>query len=72
MRCERCQGFKVLDCLDVMLHCSGYRCVNCGAITDMQIAMAAQTRRVIPPPGTRPVDNVRSCAWRVARSSSRD
>ena len=49
MSCERCGGFKVFDYFDGPFHCSGYRCINCGAITDMRIAMATQTRTVVPP-----------------------
>jgi hypothetical protein len=49
MSCERCGGFKVFDYFDGPFHCSGYRCINCGAITDMQIAMSTQTRTVVPP-----------------------
>jgi DNA-directed RNA polymerase subunit RPC12/RpoP len=55
MSCERCGGFKVFDYFDGPFHCSGYRCINCGAITDMQIAMATQTRTVVPPRRTKPV-----------------
>jgi hypothetical protein len=49
MSCERCGGFKVFDYFDGPFHCSGYRCINCGAITDMRIAMSTQTRTVVPP-----------------------
>jgi hypothetical protein len=49
MTCERCGGFKVFDYFDGPFHCSGFRCINCGAITDMQITMPVQTRVVIPP-----------------------
>ena len=55
MSCERCGGFKVFDYFDGPFHCSGYRCINCGAITDMQIAMATQTRTVVPPRRTKSV-----------------
>jgi hypothetical protein len=55
MSCERCGGFKVFDYFDGPFHCSGYRCINCGAITDMRIAMATQTRTVVPPRRTKPV-----------------
>jgi len=48
-------GFKVFDYFDGPFHCSGYRCINCGAITDMRIAMATQTRTVVPPRRTKPV-----------------
>jgi len=34
MSCERCGGFKVFDYFDGPFHCSGYRCINCGAITE--------------------------------------
>lgn len=53
MSCERCGGFKVFDYFDGPFHCSGYRCINCGAITDMRIAMSTQTRTVIPPRRTK-------------------
>ena len=53
MSCERCGGFKVFDYFDGPFHCSGYRCINCGAITDMRIAMATQTRTVVPPRRTK-------------------
>ena len=49
MSCERCGGFKVFDYFDGPFHCSGYRCINCGSITDMRIAMSTQTRTVVPP-----------------------
>jgi len=49
MTCERCGGFKVFDYFDGPFHCTGFRCINCGAITDMQITMPVQTRVVIPP-----------------------
>ena len=55
MSCERCGGFKVFDYFDGPFHCSGYRCINCGAITDMRIAMATQTRTVVPRRTTKPV-----------------
>ena len=55
MSCERCGGFKVFDYFDGPFHCSGYRCINCGAITDMRIAMATQTRTVVPPRRIKPV-----------------
>ncbi|WP_080885869.1 hypothetical protein [Nitrospira japonica] len=37
MNCERCGGFKVFDYFYGPLQCDGFRCVNCGAITDMRI-----------------------------------
>jgi hypothetical protein len=49
MTCERCGGFKVFDYFDGPFHCTGFRCINCGAITDMQITMPVQTRVVTPP-----------------------
>ena len=33
MTCERCGGFKVFDYFDGPFHCTGFRCINCGAIT---------------------------------------
>jgi hypothetical protein len=44
MSCERCGGFKVFDYFYGPLQCDGFRCVNCGAITDMRIVMPTQTR----------------------------
>lgn len=52
MTCERCGGFKVFDYFDGPFHCTGFRCINCGTITDMQISMPVQTR-VVPPPKNR-------------------
>lgn len=49
MTCERCGGFKVFDYFDGPFHCTGFRCINCGSITDMQISMPVQTRVVTPP-----------------------
>jgi hypothetical protein len=49
MTCERCGGFKVFDYFDGPFHCTGFRCINCGSITDMQISMPVQTRVVIAP-----------------------
>jgi hypothetical protein len=49
MTCERCGGFKVFDYFDGPFHCTGFRCINCGAITDMQISMPVQTRIVTQP-----------------------
>jgi len=46
MSCERCGGFKVFDYFYGPLPCNGFRCVNCGAITDMQIITPARTRTV--------------------------
>jgi hypothetical protein len=48
MTCERCGGFKVFDYFDGPFHCTGFRCINCGSITDMQISMPVQTRVVTP------------------------
>lgn len=44
MSCERCGGFKVFDYFYGPLQCDGFRCVNCGAITEMRIVMPVQTR----------------------------
>jgi len=49
MNCERCGGFKVFDYFYGPLQCDGFRCVNCGAITDMRIL----TPRREPAPRTR-------------------
>lgn len=53
MSCKRCGGFKVLDYLDGPYPCSGYRCINCGAITDIEVAMTKQSRKVIHPRATK-------------------
>lgn len=39
MSCERCGGFKVFDYFYGASTCDGYRCINCGAITNMRIIM---------------------------------
>jgi hypothetical protein len=44
MTCQRCGGFKVFDHFYGPVHCTGFRCVNCGVITDMEITMPVQTR----------------------------
>jgi hypothetical protein len=44
MSCERCGGFKVFDYFYGPMQCDGFRCVNCGAITDMRIVMPAHPR----------------------------
>jgi len=49
MSCERCGGFKVFDYFDGPFRCDGFRCINCGAITDMRVVMPVQTRTVTPP-----------------------
>jgi len=37
MSCERCGGFKVFDYFYGASTCDGFRCINCGAITNMRI-----------------------------------
>jgi hypothetical protein len=37
MSCTRCGGFKVFDYFYGTMQCDGYRCINCGAITDIRI-----------------------------------
>jgi hypothetical protein len=44
MTCERCGGFKVFDYFYGTMQCDGFRCVNCGAITDMRIIMPPSLR----------------------------
>jgi hypothetical protein len=41
MNCERCGGFKVYDYFYGASPCDGFRCINCGAITDMRMIMPA-------------------------------
>jgi hypothetical protein len=55
MSCTRCGGFKVFDYFYGTMQCDGYRCVNCGAITDIRVVMpvaaprpAASTRKIRP------------------------
>src|SRR4029077_17005576 len=49
MTCKRCGGFKVFDYFYGLFHATGFRCVNCGAITDIQSAMPVPIRIVTPP-----------------------
>jgi hypothetical protein len=49
MTCKRCGGFKVFDYFYGLFHATGFRCVNCGAITDIQSAMPVPIRVVTPP-----------------------
>lgn len=44
MSCTRCGGFKVFDYFYGPMQCDGFRCVNCGAITDLRIVMPARNR----------------------------
>ncbi len=53
MSCERCGGFKVFDYFYGTSTCDGFRCINCGAITNMRILMPPRseersTRRLRP------------------------
>jgi hypothetical protein len=41
MSCERCGGFKVFDYFYGTSPCDGFRCINCGAITDMRMIVPA-------------------------------
>lgn len=41
MSCERCGGFKVYDYFYGATPCDGFRCINCGAITDMRMIVPA-------------------------------
>lgn len=63
MTCTRCGGFKVVDHLYGALQCDGYRCINCGAITDIRILLppmklrsAGNGRKIRPT--TRPIESV--------------
>ncbi len=42
MSCERCGGFKVFDYFYGSSPCDGFRCINCGAITDLRMIMPAR------------------------------
>lgn len=37
MSCERCGGFKVFDYFYGASPCDGFRCINCGAITNLRL-----------------------------------
>lgn len=41
MSCERCGGFKVFDYFYGATPCDGFRCINCGAITNLRMIMPA-------------------------------
>jgi len=43
MSCERCGGFKVFDYFYGTATCDGFRCINCGAITDMRVILPPRT-----------------------------
>jgi len=49
MTCQRCGGLKVFDYLYGLFHGTGFRCVNCGALTDMQLMIPVRTRIVTSP-----------------------
>jgi hypothetical protein len=62
MICTRCGGFKIVDHFYGALKCDGYRCINCGAITDIQILLPAMKLRSAGNggrirPTTRPVES---------------
>lgn len=42
MSCERCGGFKVYDYFYGASPCDGFRCINCGAITNLRMIMPAR------------------------------
>ena len=55
MSCERCGGFKVFDYFYGTATCDGFRCINCGAITNMRVIMPPRapersSRRLRPKP----------------------
>lgn len=37
MSCERCGGFKIYDYFYSGSACEGFRCINCGAVTDLRM-----------------------------------
>lgn len=39
MSCERCGGFKIYDYFYSRSVCEGFRCINCGAVTNMRMIM---------------------------------
>jgi hypothetical protein len=39
MSCERCGGFKVYDYFYGPSTCDGFRCINCGAISDLRMIL---------------------------------
>lgn len=39
MNCERCGGFKVYDYFYGPSTCDGFRCINCGAISDLRLVL---------------------------------
>jgi DNA-directed RNA polymerase subunit RPC12/RpoP len=45
MNCTRCGGFKVMDHFFGALRCDGYRCINCGAITNIRILLPEMNLR---------------------------
>jgi hypothetical protein len=47
MSCERCGGFKVYDYFYGPSTCEGFRCINCGAITDMRMILVRPPERMI-------------------------
>ena len=46
---QRCGGFKVFDYFYGLFHGTGFRCVNCGAITDIRARCLSPIRIVTPP-----------------------
>ena len=49
MNCERCGGFKVFDYFYGPSTCEGFRCINCGAITDMRLILVRPPERTVEP-----------------------
>ena len=47
MSCKRCGGFKVFDYFYGTMQCDGYRCINCGAITDIRVIMPVARPRSV-------------------------
>lgn len=45
MSCIRCGGLNVFDHFYGVVRCSAYRCVNCGAITNIQILLPERNPR---------------------------
>jgi hypothetical protein len=52
MSCARCGGFKIYDYFYSGSLCEGFRCINCGAVTEMRMIMPVR-------PPERPLQPVR-------------
>lgn len=56
MNCERCGGFKLFDYFDGATPCDGFRCINCGSITNVRMItpvrpparLQAVRRKILP------------------------